>query len=260
LHERFEQYINGSGKIFIQIFSSDSKTSCGKLEVRLLLAAPPNGSANGGLAPGPQNGGGPGPQDGPAGGPSPQNGPPGGGPQYGPAGGPGPQNGPPGGGPQDGPAGGPGPLNGPAQDGPAQDAQDGPYGGYDSEFDMDMEDLPKKPILSQKEPLLSQKEPILSKKEPILSKKEPIKAVEEKVVFQLSQPYSQHAGMKSSKKRSSIDRPDQTVSKKVRSEDSVLQPFGLRTHKRVYPKARIPKSASTEKRIYPKARIPKSTT
>jgi hypothetical protein len=35
---------------------------------------------------------------------------------------------------------------------------------------------------------------------------------------------------------------------------------GLRTHKRVYPKARIPKSASTEKRIYPKARIPKSTT
>jgi hypothetical protein len=35
---------------------------------------------------------------------------------------------------------------------------------------------------------------------------------------------------------------------------------GLRTHKRVYPKARIPKSASTEKRIYRKARIPKSTT
>jgi hypothetical protein len=35
---------------------------------------------------------------------------------------------------------------------------------------------------------------------------------------------------------------------------------GLRTHKRVYPKAPIPKSASTEKRIYQKARIPKSTT
>jgi hypothetical protein len=36
LHERFEQYINGSGKIFIQILPSDSKKSCGKLEVRLL--------------------------------------------------------------------------------------------------------------------------------------------------------------------------------------------------------------------------------
>jgi hypothetical protein len=36
LHERFEQYINGSGKIFIQIFPSDLKKSCGKLEVRLL--------------------------------------------------------------------------------------------------------------------------------------------------------------------------------------------------------------------------------
>jgi hypothetical protein len=91
---------------------------------------------------------------------------------------------------------------------------------------MDIEDLPKKPILSQKEPILSQKEPILSKKEPILSKKEPIKAVEEKVVFQLSQPYSQHAGMKSSKKRSSIDCLDQTVSKKVRSE-ATMQPFNL---------------------------------
>jgi hypothetical protein len=36
LHERFEQNINGSGKIVIQIFPSDSKKSCGKLEVRLL--------------------------------------------------------------------------------------------------------------------------------------------------------------------------------------------------------------------------------
>jgi hypothetical protein len=36
LHEMFEQYINGSGKIFIQIFPSDSIKSCGKLEVRLL--------------------------------------------------------------------------------------------------------------------------------------------------------------------------------------------------------------------------------
>jgi hypothetical protein len=36
LNERFEQYINGSGKIFIQIFPSVSKKSCGKLKVRLL--------------------------------------------------------------------------------------------------------------------------------------------------------------------------------------------------------------------------------
>jgi hypothetical protein len=36
--------------------------------------------------------------------------------------------------------------------------------------------------------------------------------------------------------------------------------FLVTTHKRVYPKARIPKSASTEKRLYQKARIPKSTT
>jgi hypothetical protein len=106
---------------------------------------------------------------------------------------------------------------------------------------MDTEDMPKMPILSQKEPILSQKEPILSQKEPLLSKKEPmlslkepilpkkaIKAVEEKVVFQLSQPYSQNAGiLKTSKKRSSTDRPDQTMLKKVRSEDPVLQPFSL---------------------------------
>jgi hypothetical protein len=99
---------------------------------------------------------------------------------------------------------------------------------------MDTEDMPKMPILSQKEPILSQKEPILSQKEPLLSKKEPMLSLkepilpEEKVVFQLSQPYSQNAGiLKTSKKRSSTDRPDQTMLKKVRSEDPVLQPFSL---------------------------------
>jgi hypothetical protein len=35
---------------------------------------------------------------------------------------------------------------------------------------------------------------------------------------------------------------------------------GLRTQKRVYPKARIPKSAYTQKRLYRKAHIPKSHT